>query len=92
MEVDVAWQAAGVGRIRASVFRQRGTIAVSMRLIPAQIPSPESLGLPASVIDLATESRGLILVTGATGSGKSTTLASLVDAHQPDARPAHPHD
>ena len=78
MEVDVAWQAAGVGRIRASVFRQRGTIAVSMRLIPAQIPTPESLGLPASVIDLTGESRGLILVTGATGSGKSTTLASLV--------------
>jgi len=78
MEVDVAWQAAGVGRIRASVFRQRGTIAISMRLIPATVPSPESLGLPPSVIDLAGESRGLILVTGATGSGKSTTLASLV--------------
>lgn len=78
MEVDVAWQAPGVGRIRASVFRQRGTIAVSMRLIPSQIPSPESLGLPESVINLAHESRGLVLVTGATGSGKSTTLASLV--------------
>jgi twitching motility protein PilT len=78
-EVDVAWQAPNVGRIRASVFRQRGTIAISMRLIPEQIPSPESLGLPQSVINLTTESRGLILVTGATGSGKSTTLASLVD-------------
>ena len=78
MEVDIAWQAPGVGRIRASVFRQRGTVAVSMRLIPAQIPTPESLGVPASVISLAQESRGLILVTGATGSGKSTTLASLV--------------
>jgi twitching motility protein PilT len=78
-EVDVAWQAPNVGRIRASVFRQRGTIAISMRLIPEHIPSPESLGLPQSVINLTTESRGLILVTGATGSGKSTTLASLVD-------------
>jgi twitching motility protein PilT len=78
MEVDIAWQAPGVGRIRASVFRQRGTVAVSMRLIPAQIPTQESLGVPASVISLAQESRGLILVTGATGSGKSTTLASLV--------------
>ena len=78
MEVDIAWQAPGVGRIRASVFRQRGTVAVSMRLIPAQIPTPESLGVPPSVISLAQESRGLILVTGATGSGKSTTLASLV--------------
>jgi twitching motility protein PilT len=88
MEVDVAWQAAGVGRIRASVFRQRGTIAVSMRLIPAQVPAPESLGLPPSVIDLAGESRGLILVTGATGSGKSTTLASLVGRIN-QTRPLH---
>jgi twitching motility protein PilT len=79
MEVDVAWQAPGVGRIRASVFRQRGTIAISMRLIPAIIPSLEELGLPPSVVSLAFESRGLILVTGATGSGKSTTLAALVD-------------
>jgi twitching motility protein PilT len=79
LEVDVAWQAPGVGRIRASVFRQRGTIAVSMRLIPAHVPSLEELGLPPSVVKLATESRGLVLVTGVTGSGKSTTLAALVD-------------
>jgi len=78
-EVDVAWQAPGVGRIRASVFRQRGTIAVSMRLIPDVIPTLEELGLPPSVVNLAGESRGLVLVTGATGSGKSTTLAALVD-------------
>ena len=78
-EVDVAWQAPGVGRIRASVFRQRGTIAVSMRLIPDHIPTLEELGLPPSVVNLASESRGLVLVTGATGSGKSTTLAALVD-------------
>jgi twitching motility protein PilT len=78
-EVDIAWQAAGVGRIRASVFRQRGTIALSMRLIPDQIPTLEELGLPPSVVRLAGESRGLILVTGATGSGKSTTLAAMVD-------------
>jgi twitching motility protein PilT len=79
LEVDVAWQAPGVGRVRASVFRQRGTVGVSMRLIPEQIPSLERLGLPPSVIDLASESRGLVLVTGVTGSGKSTTLAALVD-------------
>ena len=78
-EVDVAWQAPGVGRCRASVFRQRGTVAVSMRLIPDKIPSLEALGLPQSVINLATETRGLVLVTGVTGSGKSTTLAALVD-------------
>jgi twitching motility protein PilT len=79
MEVDVAWQAPGVGRVRASVFRQRGTVGISMRLIPSDVPSLESLGLPPSVISLSEESRGLVLVTGATGSGKSTTLAALVD-------------
>ena len=79
LEVDIAWQAPGVGRIRASVFRQRGTIAVSMRLIPDDIPTLEELGLPPSVAHLSGESRGLILVTGATGTGKSTTLAALVD-------------
>ncbi len=79
LEVDVAWQAPGVGRCRASVFRQRGTTAVSMRLIPDVIPTLDVLGLPRSVIRLAEESRGLVLVTGVTGSGKSTTLAALVD-------------
>jgi twitching motility protein PilT len=79
LEVDVAWQAPGVGRVRASVFRQRGTIAISMRLIPSRVPTLEALGLPPSVVALSTESRGLVLVTGATGSGKSTTLAALVD-------------
>jgi len=78
-EVDVAWEAPGVGRVRASVFRQRGTVAVSMRLIPHEIPTLEALGLPGSIVSLAEESRGLVLVTGATGSGKSTTLAALVD-------------
>jgi twitching motility protein PilT len=79
LEVDVAWQAPGVGRVRASVFRQRGTTGVSMRLIPDQIPTLDALGLPPSVIKLASESRGLVVVTGVTGSGKSTTLAAIVD-------------
>jgi len=79
LEVDVAWQAPGVGRCRASVFRQRGSIAIALRLIPSKVPSLEVLGLPKSVVGLAEESRGLVLVTGATGSGKSTTLAALVD-------------
>ena len=79
LEVDVAWQAPGVGRCRASVFRQRGTVAVSMRLIPAVVPSLQSLGLPGSVVTLADESRGLVLITGVTGSGKSTTLAAIID-------------
>jgi twitching motility protein PilT len=79
LEVDVAWQAPGNVRVRASVFRQRGTIGVSMRLIPEAIPAADVLGLPPAVVKLATESRGLVLVTGVTGSGKSTTLAALID-------------
>jgi twitching motility protein PilT len=79
LEVDVAWQAPGVGRVRASVFRQRGTVAISMRLIPDKVPTLDVLGLPASVVELAKEARGLVLVTGVTGSGKSTTLAAMVD-------------
>jgi twitching motility protein PilT len=79
-EVDFAWSLPGVGRCRASVFRERGHLAVALRLIPAHIPALDTLGLPASVAALANESRGLVLVTGATGSGKSTTLAALVAA------------
>src|SRR4029079_4630499 len=79
LEVDVAWQAPGVGRCRASVFHQRGTIAISLRLIPAVVPTLETLGLPPSVVKLSDEDRGIRVVTGVTGSGKSTTLAALVD-------------
>jgi len=88
LEVDVAWQAPGVGRVRASIFRQRGTIGLSMRLIPANVPTLESLGLPPSVTALSEESRGLVLVTGTTGSGKSTTLASLINLIN-HTRPLH---
>lgn len=79
-EVDFAWSIPGVGRCRASVFRERGHLAVALRLIPAHIPALANLGLPSSVAALVEESRGLVLVTGATGSGKSTTLAALVAA------------
>jgi twitching motility protein PilT len=88
LEVDVAWQASEHVRIRASVFRQRGTVGVSMRLIPDKIPAAESLGLPPAVIKLTEENRGLVLVTGVTGSGKSTTLAALIDIINRN-RPAH---
>jgi twitching motility protein PilT len=88
LEVDVAWQASDSIRIRASVFRQRGSVGVSMRLIPDRIPPIEELGLPASVIGLAELRRGLVVVTGITGSGKSTTLAALIDVIN-RTRPAH---
>jgi twitching motility protein PilT len=79
LEVDVAWEIPNIGRCRASVFRQRGSTGLALRLIPAAIPPLDSLGLPPAVAALSSESRGLIVVTGATGSGKSTTLAALVD-------------
>lgn len=78
-ELDLSYSMPGVGRYRVNVFRQRGSIGVVIRLIPFVIPSPESLGLPPVSIELAKSHKGLVLVTGPTGSGKSTTLASLVD-------------
>ena len=78
-ELDLSYSLPGVGRYRVNVFRQRGTIGVVIRLIPFEIPSPETLGLPPVCIELAKLKKGLVLVTGPTGSGKSTTLASLVD-------------
>src|SRR5690606_31881167 len=88
LEVDVAWQASDSIRVRAGVFRQRGTVGVSMRLIPDRIPPVEELGLPPAVIKLAELRRGLVVVTGITGSGKSTTLAALIDVIN-RTRPVH---
>lgn len=78
-EVDFAYAIPSLGRYRVNVFRQRGSHAIVIRLVGSNIPSPESLGVPASVVELVRKKRGLILVTGPTGSGKSTTLASLID-------------
>jgi len=78
-EIDFAYTLQGKGRFRVNVFRQRGTVAMVMRLLPFKIPAPRELGLPMSVQELITRKRGLVLVTGATGSGKSTTLASLIN-------------
>jgi twitching motility protein PilT len=78
-EVDLAYSVPGLGRFRCNVFQQRGTIGMVMRVIPVTIKSVDELGLPAVLKTIATEERGLVLVTGTTGSGKSTTLAALVD-------------
>ncbi|MGO8723970.1 MAG: PilT/PilU family type 4a pilus ATPase, partial [Acidimicrobiales bacterium] len=78
-ELDTAHTIMGVGRFRVNVFLQRGSIGSVMRAIPHEIPPFETLGLPAVVPSLADLRRGLVLVTGPTGSGKSTTLASLVN-------------
>jgi twitching motility protein PilT len=77
-EVDVSYSLAGVGRFRANIYRQRGSLAVVMRIIPSEVPALESLGLPAIVERIVGIERGMVLVTGATGAGKSTTLAAMI--------------
>src|SRR5919109_5260992 len=79
-ELDTAYMADGIGRFRVNGFRQRGAISFAFRFIPKEIPSFARLGLPKGVQVLAEEHRGLVLVTGATGSGKSTTLAAIINA------------
>ena len=78
-EVDLAYSVAGLGRFRCSVFQQRNTVGLVLRVIPVQIRTIEELSLPAVISKIADEERGLVLVTGTTGSGKSTTLAGMVD-------------
>jgi twitching motility protein PilT len=76
---DIAFDQPGLGRFRANVFRQRGKIGIVLRIIPLQIRGIDRLNLPPVVERLANERRGLILVTGPTGSGKTTTLAAIID-------------
>lgn len=78
-EVDVAYSLPGICRFRVNVFKQRGSCAIAFRVIPNKIPKIDTLGLPEAIIEMVSKRRGLILVTGPTGSGKSTTLASLID-------------
>lgn len=78
-EVDFSYSLSGVKRFRVNAYRQRNTISISMRLVNTEIPSLDQLGLPNTVGELANTNSGLILVTGPTGSGKSTTLASMID-------------
>ena len=78
-QVDLSYSIPEVGRFRVNIFRQRGVLAGVMRLIPTQIKSLEELGLPSNLRTFIQKTRGLVLVTGPTGSGKSTTLASLID-------------
>jgi twitching motility protein PilT len=78
-DLDTSYLAEGIGRFRVNGFRQRGAISFAFRFVPKEIPSYEKLGLPAGVGKLAEEHRGLVLVTGATGSGKSTSLAAMLN-------------
>ena len=78
-EVDIAYSVSGLGRFRANIFQQRGSVSIVLRVIPDQTKNSGSLGLPPVLDKICEERRGLILVTGATGSGKSTTLAAMID-------------
>jgi len=78
-EVDLAYSIPGVGRFRCNVFQQRGTVGLALRVIPTRIRTIDELGLPPVLKRIAEEERGLVLVTGTTGSGKSTTLAAMID-------------
>ena len=88
-EYDTSYTAAGIGRFRVNVYRQRGTLAVVMRFIPSDIPEMETLGLPMPVTrELAERNNGMVLVVGAAGNGKSTSVASMV-AHLNGTRALH---
>jgi twitching motility protein PilT len=78
-DMDLAYSVPGLGRFRVNVFSQRGSVGMVFRVIPMRIPTIEELNLPDIIKKISMEERGLILVTGTTGSGKSTTLASMID-------------
>ncbi|MBI2304226.1 MAG: type IV pilus twitching motility protein PilT [Chloroflexi bacterium] len=86
-ELDLAYEMPGVARFRVNCFWQRGTISIAFRLVPIKIPSLQSLSLPEVCKSLILKPRGLVVVTGPTGSGKSTTLAAMIDyLNQREAR------
>jgi twitching motility protein PilT len=87
-EADIAYGVSGLGRFRANVFQQRGSVGMVLRVIPDRVRSITELGLPPVIEHIAEEQRGLILVTGTTGSGKSTTLAAMID-HMNSRRGGH---
>ncbi|MDD5686807.1 MAG: PilT/PilU family type 4a pilus ATPase [Elusimicrobia bacterium] len=87
-EYDLSYPIAGVGRFRGNIYRQRGSINIAMRYVPIEIPPFDSLNLPPVIKKIADNHRGLVLVTGTTGCGKSTTLAAMID-HINSNRSAH---
>jgi twitching motility protein PilT len=78
-ELDVAYSVPGLGRFRCNVFQQRGTVGMVLRVIPVRVASIRELMLPTTIEEICNEQRGLVLCTGTTGSGKSTTLAAMID-------------
>jgi len=87
-EIDIAYSVPGLGRFRCNIFQQRGTVGLVLRVIPARIMTIRELMLPPALEKISEENRGLVLCTGTTGSGKSTTLAAMID-HVNSARTEH---
>jgi len=79
LDIDLAYSLAGFGRFRGSVFQQRGSLAIVLRIIPLEVKTIRELMLPEVLENIANEQRGLVVVTGTTGSGKTTTLAAMID-------------
>ncbi|MGH9857179.1 MAG: type IV pilus twitching motility protein PilT, partial [Acidobacteriota bacterium] len=79
LEIDIAYSVPGLGRFRCNIFQQRGTVGLVLRVIPVKILNVRELNLPVVLEKISMEQRGLVLCTGTTGSGKSTTLASMID-------------
>lgn len=79
LEIDIAYSVPGLGRFRCNIFQQRGTVGLVLRVIPVKILTVRELNLPVVLEKISMEQRGLVLCTGTTGSGKSTTLASMID-------------
>src|SRR5436190_17184176 len=78
-EMDLAYGVSGLGRFRVNVFQQRGNVGMVLRVVPTKIRSLDELNMPPVIASICGERRGLVLVTGTTGSGKSTTLAAMID-------------
>ena len=78
-EADFSYELEGLSRFRVNAFRQRGSVSLACRAIPAQVPTIDGLGPPEAIRKLAEEPRGMVLLTGTTGSGKATTLAAMID-------------
>jgi len=79
LDIDLAYSFPGFGRFRGSIYRQRGSLAIAMRIIPLESRSIKDLLLPGVLVDISMEKRGLVIATGTTGSGKTTTLAAMID-------------
>ena len=85
LDLDMGWELEGVGRFRINVFRQRHKMSMVLRIIPNEVRSIEELGLPEVIKEISTQPRGLILVTGTTGCGKSTTIQLLERFYDPQS-------